>query len=131
MIPTSREVIMNIATVFDLLTTPESHRLVHKPCLKSHMVSPISPSISAFGTRAATESTTIITHSLPQEPQLFRVVHQYQFAHDKIVDIDLQIHTGSSVCSASINAASLSFCASATIRRATVVLLMIQVRIFL
>ena len=62
----SRIWLMKITQVFDLLIVPESLRSacdISRACRPTSW-SPISPSISAFGTSAATESTTITSTAL-------------------------------------------------------------------
>ena len=89
--------------------------------------SPISPSISAFGTRAATESTT--TTSIAPLLTKLSVISSACSPVSGCDTIRLSISTpnflactGSKACSASINAASPpSFCASATTDNASVV----------
>ncbi len=54
---------MKMAIVFVLLIVPDNLRIacdIKRAC-RATCVSPISPSISARGTKAATESTTIIS----------------------------------------------------------------------
>ena len=90
--------------------------------------SPISPSISAFGTRAATEST-IITSTAP-ERTIVSVISSAcspqsgcDIYKSSILTPIFFAYTGSSACSASINPAIPPlFWISATICKATVVL---------
>jgi len=87
---------------------------------KPTWLSPISPSISAFGTSAATESTTI-TSSAPLRTSA-SAISKACSPVSGCATIKLSIstpnffaYTGSKACSASINAASPPiFCASAT-----------------
>ena len=89
--------------------------------------SPISPSISAFGTNAATESTTITSKA----PLLINAsvisnacspVSGWDTIKLSISTPKCFAYTGSNACSASMNAASpFIFCASAIICNARVV----------
>ena len=131
MTPTfSRSWLMKMTIQLDLLMTAVSLRracdisLAWSPTWES----PISPSISAFGTRAATEST--ITMSTAPERTMVSVISR---ACSPLSGCDMYrlsistpmflAYTGSSACSASMKPAIPPlFCTSATMCRATVVL---------
>ena len=90
--------------------------------------SPISPSISAFGTRVATESTTIKSTAFERTrasviSKACSPVSGCEIIKFSISTPKFFAYTGSSACSASIKAAyPIHFCASANICNANVVL---------
>ncbi len=121
---------MNIATVNDLLIAPDSFRKAWDISLacKPTWASPISPSISARGTSAATESITI-TSMAPlrtSDSAISRAcspVSGWDTSSSSMLTPRLAAYCGSRACSASIKAANPPrFCASATTCNATVVL---------
>src|SRR6266849_4934608 len=78
---------MKTRQVFDFATAPVSLRSacdMSRAC-RPICASPISPSISAFGTSAATESTT--TTSTPFE----RLLAVIGLRHEQVVDIDAEL----------------------------------------
>ena len=121
---------MNIATQLDFFIDPVNFlsawdiSLACKPTWES----PISPSISALGTSAATESTTIISIaplliSASAISSACSPVSGWDIIKLSMSTPNAFAYTGSSACSASINAAiPPCFCASATVWSATVVL---------
>ncbi len=90
--------------------------------------SPISPSISAFGVRAATESTTTMS-TAPERTSISVIssacspVSGCETSRSSTLTPRRSAYCGSSACSASTKAAvPPTFCASATACRASVVL---------
>ena len=91
-------------------------------------LSPISPSISALGTRAATESTTTMSIA-PERISMSMIsracspVSGWETSSASVSTPSFCAYSGSSACSASMNAAMPpAFCALAMACRATVVL---------
>ena len=121
---------MKTTVQLDLLITAVSFRSacdIKRACSPTWL-SPISPSISAFGTSAATESTTTIS-TAPDRT----IVSVISNACSPLSGCDMYklststpiffAYTGSRACSASMKPAMPPlFCTSATIWRATVVL---------
>src|SRR5881409_1138136 len=86
---------MKIRHVFDFDTMPVSLRSacdINRAC-RPICASPISPSISAFGTSAATESTT--TTSTPPDrmrtSDLERLLAVVGLRHEEVVEVDAQL----------------------------------------
>ena len=131
MIPTfSRSWLIKITIQFERLIAAVSFLSacdIRRAC-RPTWESPISPSISAFGTSAATEST--ITISIAPERTIVSVISRacsplsgWEIYRLSISTPIFFAYAGSSACSASINPAIPPlFCTSATICRATVVL---------
>ena len=122
--------LINIAVVLVLLIVPDSFLKAWDISLACNPTceSPISPSISAWGTRAATESiTTILTASLrTKASQISRAcspVSGWLNSNSLMLTPRFFAYTGSRACSASIKAARPPlFCTSAIAWRAKVVL---------
>ena len=120
---------MKIITVFDLLITPASFLNACDISLACNptCASPMSPSISALGTNAATESTTItsIAPLLVNASAISNAcspVSGWDTIKLSISTPKCFAYTGSNACSASIKAASPpNFCASAIACNASVV----------
>ena len=120
---------MKISTHFDRETPPVSLRrawLIRRACTPTK-VSPISPSISALGTRAATESITMTSTALDNTSisaicRASSALPGWLTSSDSISTPSRLHHDGSSACSASMNAATPSFWAWATACSAIVVL---------
>ncbi|MNY45876.1 hypothetical protein D3C86_1810120 [compost metagenome] len=91
-------------------------------------MSPISPSISAFGTRAATESMTITSMALERTSMSVissacSPVSGCDTSRSSTLTPSLPAYSGSRACSASTKAqVAPSFCASAITDRVRVVL---------
>ena len=121
---------MKIATQLDLEIAPASLRsawLIRRAC-RPTWESPISPSISARGTRAATESTTI-TSMAPERTSASVIsnacspVSGWETSRPSTSTPNARAYTGSRACSTSMNAALPPFfCPSAMQCRASVVL---------
>ena len=131
MTPTfSRNWLINTTVQLDLLMTAVNLRSawdIRRAC-KPTWESPISPSISAFGTSAATESTTTI--SMAPERTIVSVISKacsplsgWEIYKLSISTPIFFAYTGSKACSASIKPAMPPrFCTSAIICNVTVVL---------
>src|SRR5690606_24369686 len=121
---------MKIAVVPDLLSTPVNFRKacdINRAC-RPTCESPISPSISARGTNAATESTTT-TSTAPDLTNNSTIsnacspVSGCDTNNSSTSTPNAAAYTGSNACSASTNAATPPpRCASATTCKANVVL---------
>ncbi len=121
---------MKMAIVFVLLIDPDSFRKawdIRRAC-RPIWESPISPSISARGTSAATESMTTMS-TAPDETNASAIsrpcspVSGWESSNSSISTPKAAAYFGSKACSASINAATPPFfCTSAIAWRATVVL---------
>ena len=131
MTPTfSRSWLMKIAVVFALYSAEVSLRsawLISRAC-RPTWLSPISPSISARGTSAATESMTMQS-SAPERISMSAIssacspVSGWDTSSASVSTPIALAYSGSSACSASMNAAvPPSFCALATACSATEVL---------
>src|SRR3954451_19651713 len=126
----SRSWLMKIAVVPELLRAPvilRSAWLIRRAC-RPTWLSPISPSISARGTRAATESMTI-TSSAPERMSMSAIssacspVSGWLTSRASVSTPSFLAYSGSRACSASMNAAiPPARWAFATACRATVVL---------
>ena len=122
--------LINITIVFVLLIDPDNFLnawLINLACNPT-CESPISPSISACGTRAATESITIIETAslLTRASHISKACSPVSGCDNNSSSVftpKLWAYTGSSECSASINAAlPPCFCTSAIACNANVVL---------
>ncbi len=121
---------MKIAVVPELLSAPvilRSAWLIRRAC-RPTWLSPISPSISARGTSAATESMTRMS-SAPERISMSAIssacspVSGWDTSRASVSTPSALAYSGSSACSASMNAAMPpDFCALATACSATVVL---------
>ena len=126
----SRNWLINITHVLDLLVIAVSFlkacdiSLASKPTC----VSPISPSISALGVSAATESTTITSTALDltRDSHISRAcspVSGCERYNSSVSTPSACAYCASKACSASMNAATPpAFCVSAIMCNATVVL---------
>ena len=121
---------MKMHVVFDLDSDPASLRSawdMRRAC-RPTVVSPISPSISARGTSAATESTTTASMA-PERTSMSQIssacspVSGCEMSTSSMSTPRRAAYTGSSACSASMKATMPPMaCASACICRASVVL---------
>ena len=121
---------MKIIVVPELLSAPvilRSAWLISRAC-RPTWLSPISPSISARGTRAATESMTMMS-SAPERISMSAIssacspVSGWLTSSASVSTPMARAYSGSSACSASMNAAMPPAAwALATACRATVVL---------
>ena len=126
----SRSWLMKIAVVPELFIAPvilRSAWLIRR-AWRPTCVSPISPSISARGTSAATESMTRMS-SAPERISMSAIssacspVSGWETSSASVSTPSFLAYSGSSACSASMNAAMPpACCAFATACRATVVL---------
>ena len=131
MIPTfSRSWLIKITEVLDLEMAPVSLRSacdIKRAC-SATWLSPISPSISALGTSAATESITI-TSIAPERTRTSTIssacspVSGCEINRSSVLTPMWEAYTGSSACSASMKAAvPPCFCDCAITCSASVVL---------
>ena len=121
---------MKIAVVPVLLSAPVILRSawdISRAC-RPTWLSPISPSISARGTSAATESMTMMSIA-PERMSMSAIsracspVSGWDTSRPSVSTPSALAYSGSSACSASMNAAMPpAFCALATAWSATVVL---------
>ena len=126
----SRSWLMKIAVVLELLSAPAILRsawLMSRAC-RPTWLSPISPSISARGTRAATESMTM-TSMAPERMSMSAIssacspLSGWLTSSASMSTPRALAYSGSSACSASMNAAMPpAFCALAIACSASVVL---------
>ena len=126
----SRSWLMKIAVVPVELSAPVILRSacdMRRAC-RPTWLSPISPSISARGTSAATESMTMMS-SEPERISMSAIssacspVSGWLTSSESVSTPSLRAYSGSSACSASMKAAMPpAFCALATAWSATVVL---------
>ena len=121
---------MKMAVVFACASAPvilRSAWLMSLAC-RPTWLSPISPSISAFGTNAATESMTM-TSRAPERMSMSAIssacspLSGCETMSESVSTPRWRAYTGSRACSASMNAATPPFfCALATTCNASVVL---------
>ena len=121
---------MKITVVLVWLSAPVSLRSacdMRRAC-RPTWLSPISPSISAFGTSAATESMTMMSIA-PERISMSAIssacspVSGCETSSASVSTPSFLAYSGSSACSASMNAAMPpAFCALATACSASVVL---------
>ena len=126
----SRSWLMKIIVVLELLSAPVIFRsawLISRAC-RPTWLSPISPSISARGTSAATESMTMMSIA-PERISMSAIssacspVSGWETSSESVSTPSALAYSGSSACSASMNAAMPpAACALATACSATVVL---------
>ena len=126
----SRSWLMKIAVVPEEDSAPVSLRSACdiRRAWRPTWESPISPSISALGTSAATESTTTMSRA-PERISMSVIsracspVSGWETSRASVSTPSFLAYSGSSACSASMNAAMPPLrCALATAWRATVVL---------
>ncbi len=126
----SRSWLMKIAVVPVVLRAPVILRSAcdMRRAWRPTWLSPISPSISARGTSAATESMTMMS-SAPERMSMSAIssacspVSGWETSSASVSTPSFFAYSGSSACSASMNAAMPpAFCALATACSATVVL---------